>query len=104
MCHDEQKYLPYLPTYACAGRFGQIGLIILYTMWLLVMFYSLSEVAEGFLVPAVEVRRPETLSCVLSLMLGDGAGMENGVRDGGGRCIPRERQEREAEVFQCEDN
>ncbi len=57
-CHAEDHYLSYLPCYYCAGG-GHIKWLMmpLYLAWMLVLFYALSEVAEGFLVPSVEVRR-----------------------------------------------
>ena len=57
-CHAEDHYLSYLPSYYCAGG-GHIKWLMmpLYLAWMLVLFYALSEVAEGFLVPSVEVRR-----------------------------------------------
>lgn len=58
ICHDEQKYIPYLPLYACAGTWGRTWLFIAYILWLFILFYCLSEVAEAFLVPAVEVCLP----------------------------------------------
>ena len=56
-CHAEDHYLSYLPSYYCAGG-GRIKWLMmpLYLGWMLVLFYALSEVAEGFLVPSVEVR------------------------------------------------
>ena len=56
-CHAEDHYLSYLPSYYCAGG-GHLKwlMMLLYLGWMLVLFYALSEVAEGFLVPAVEVR------------------------------------------------
>ena len=58
-CHAGDHYLSYLPSYYCAGG-GHLKWLMmpLYLAWMLVLFYALSEVAEGFLVPSVEVRLP----------------------------------------------
>lgn len=53
--------MPYLQTYYCTKRSSRWLLFIAYLLWMLVLFYALSEIAETFLVPAVEV----SVSCYL---------------------------------------
>lgn len=59
-CKAEQHYVAYLQRFYCAGRASRWLLFIGYLLWMLILFYALSEVAESFLVPAVEVR-----SCII---------------------------------------
>lgn len=47
--------MPYLQTYYCTKHSGRWLLFTAYLVWMLVLFYALSEIAETFLVPAVEV-------------------------------------------------
>ena len=54
-CTDQNHYIRYVHTYYCAGAVRRVFLLLAFALWLLVLFYCLSEVAETFLVPAVEV-------------------------------------------------
>ncbi|DBB05768.1 hypothetical protein WJX77_004749 [Trebouxia sp. C0004] len=53
-CTAEEHYIPYLKAYYCTGGAQQWLLFVVYLVWMLLLFYALSEVAEVFLVPAVE--------------------------------------------------
>lgn len=55
-CKAEQRYIAYLQHFYCAGATSRWLLFVGYLLWMLILFYALSEVAESFLVPAVEVR------------------------------------------------
>lgn len=55
-CTEEDRYVPYLRLYVCASPATQLLLLAAATAWLLLLFFCLSEAAETFLVPAVEVR------------------------------------------------
>ena len=55
-CTEEDRYLPYLSLYVCASPAAQLLLLAAAVAWLLLLFFCLSEAAETFLVPAVEVR------------------------------------------------
>ena len=55
-CKAEQHYIAYLRHFYCAGGASKWLLFVGYLLWMLILFYALSEVAESFLVPAVEVR------------------------------------------------
>ena len=48
--------MPYLRLYVCASPAAQLLLLAAAAAWLLLLFFCLSEAAETFLVPAVEVR------------------------------------------------
>ena len=48
--------MPYLSLYVCATPAAQLLLLAAALAWLLLLFFCLSEAAETFLVPAVEVR------------------------------------------------
>ena len=54
-CKAEQHYIAYLQHFYCAGGAIKWLLFAGYLLWMLILFYALSEVAESFLVPAVEV-------------------------------------------------
>lgn len=62
-CKAEQHYVAYLQRFYCAGRASRWLLFIGYLLWMLILFHALSEVAESFLVPAVEVR-----SCINTML------------------------------------
>ncbi|KAL3160535.1 hypothetical protein ABBQ32_010836 [Trebouxia sp. C0010 RCD-2024] len=53
-CKAEQHYIAYLQHFYCAGGASKWLLFAGYLLWMLILFYALSEVAESFLVPAVE--------------------------------------------------
>ncbi|KAK9805532.1 hypothetical protein WJX72_003632 [[Myrmecia] bisecta] len=54
-CTADNQFIDYLPAYYCANNGHAKPLMFaLYLLWLMLLFYALSEVAEGFLVPAVE--------------------------------------------------
>ena len=57
-CTAEEHYIPYLQAFYCTGGTAKWLLFALYLCWMLLLFYALSEVAEVFLVPAVEVKLP----------------------------------------------
>jgi len=54
-CTAEEHYIPYLKAFYCTGGAQKWLLFVVYLVWMLLLFYALSEVAESFLVPAVEV-------------------------------------------------
>jgi len=54
-CTAEEHYIPYLKAFYCTGGAQKWLLFVVYLVWMLLLFYALSEVAEVFLVPAVEV-------------------------------------------------
>ena len=54
-CTAEQHYIPYLQTFYCLSQGSRWLLFVAYLFWMLLLFYALSEIAETFLVPAVEV-------------------------------------------------
>jgi len=55
-CTAEEHYIPYLKAFYCTAGAQKWLLFVVYLVWMLLLFYALSEVAEVFLVPAVEVR------------------------------------------------
>ena len=57
-CTAEERYVPYLDILLCASPTARFPLLLVSAAWLLLLFFCLSEVAETFLVPAVEVRLP----------------------------------------------
>lgn len=57
-CGADDQYIPYLEVFYCASG-GRLWLVVSawLVVWLLLLFYAMSVVAEVFLCPAVQVRR-----------------------------------------------
>lgn len=58
-CGADDQYIPYLQLFYCGS--GKLWLLVsaFLVVWLLLLFYAMSVVAEVFLCPAVQVRMQE---------------------------------------------
>ena len=69
-CGADDQYIPYLQLFYCAS--GNLWLLVsvFLVVWLLLLFYAMSVVAEVFLCPAVQVGTcsgvPSAPACAVS--------------------------------------
>ncbi len=61
-CGADDQYIPYLELFYCTAPKLRVPVAAWLVVWLLLLFYAMSVVAEVFLVPAVQVARLRSAS------------------------------------------